>query len=171
MKTKIINIFSGPGVGKSTMAAGIFYELKMAGVDCELALEYAKDKVWEESYKTLDNQLYITAKQYHRIKRLEGKVEIVVTDSPILLGLHYGKNDSNEFRNLIIHLHNEFESFNIFLNRIHKYNPNGRMQTEEEAIKIDESLLKIVSTYCDDINFVDPNRESLLLIINQLLSK
>ena len=46
----VINLFAGPGVGKSTTAARVFAELKLKGVNCEMALEFAKDKVWEESF-------------------------------------------------------------------------------------------------------------------------
>ena len=47
MNTLVINLFSGPGVGKSTTAAMVFAKLKMNGVDCEMALEFAKEKVWD----------------------------------------------------------------------------------------------------------------------------
>ena len=64
METKIINLFGGPGCGKSTTASGIFYELKKRGYECELSLEFAKDKVWEDSLRTLDDQIYkITARK------------------------------------------------------------------------------------------------------------
>ena len=62
METKIINLFGGPGCGKSTTASGIFYELKKRGYECELSPEFAKDKVWEDSLRTLDDQIYIFGK-------------------------------------------------------------------------------------------------------------
>ena len=45
--TIIVNLFGGPGTGKSTGAAYIFSQLKLAGIDCEFVSEFAKDKVWE----------------------------------------------------------------------------------------------------------------------------
>lgn len=56
-KTIIVNIYGSPSAGKSTTAAGVFYELKRNGIRCELVTEYAKSKVWEESYKVLNDQL------------------------------------------------------------------------------------------------------------------
>ena len=49
MSALVINLFGGPGCGKSTIAALLFGKLKQNGINCEMALEYAKDKVWEES--------------------------------------------------------------------------------------------------------------------------
>ena len=53
--TLVVNFFAGPGAGKSSMAAGLFAELKFRGVNCELATEYAKDKVWEGSLGVFDD--------------------------------------------------------------------------------------------------------------------
>ena len=63
----IVNFYAGPGAGKSTMVAHTFAELKWRGINCELVTEYAKDKVWEKSFETLENQFYVSAKQYHRL--------------------------------------------------------------------------------------------------------
>lgn len=45
----VVNLFGAPGAGKSTGAARIFSNLKMAGINAELVTEFAKDKVWEEN--------------------------------------------------------------------------------------------------------------------------
>ena len=67
---KVINLFGGPGVGKSTTASGLFYEMKKARLEVELVTEYAKDAVWEGRTSLLDDQIYIFAKQQRRISRL-----------------------------------------------------------------------------------------------------
>ena len=95
METKIINLFGPSGCGKSSGAAYIFSKLKMIGISCELVPEYAKDKVWEGNKEIFlpENQVYIFGKQYYRISRLIGKVDYVITDSPILLSNVYNKSD------------------------------------------------------------------------------
>lgn len=142
--TNVINLFGGPGTGKSTTMAQIFSHLKSLGVNCEMAPEYAKDKVWEESYRTLDNQIYVFGHQHQRIFRLLGKVDAVITDSPILLSLHYGKKHGDTFKRLVLEEHNKLNNTNVFLVRKKVFNPAGRMQTEAEAVEIDGILKGIL---------------------------
>ena len=62
----VVNLIGGPGCGKSTTTAGLFYELKKKGYNCEMSLEFAKDKVYEESFRIIDDQIYIFGKQFHK---------------------------------------------------------------------------------------------------------
>jgi len=88
--TKVINLFGGPGSGKSTMATSVFALLKMHDVNCEYVSEYAKDLVWEGKDRLMNTDpLYIFSKQHLRQRKLENKVEIVITDSPLLMSLVY----------------------------------------------------------------------------------
>ena len=145
--TLIINLYGGPGTGKSTGAAYIFSRLKLAGVDAEYVSEFAKDKVWENNTSVFDCQFYITGKQAFRIKRCFGKVDVIITDSPIRLGEYYAKQCGS--LNLSEACKEEADRYNdnsidIFLERKKVYNPNGRNQTEEEAKKIDEEILNLL---------------------------
>jgi len=143
--TLIVNLFAGPGSGKSTIMAHVFAELKWKGIDCEMATEYAKDKVWEGSEHILDNQYYVSGKQYHKLKRLIGKVDVIITDSPILFGLIYGNEEPEEFHGLLVKYHNKFNNFNVFLKRTKEYNPNGRVQKNiEEAIEKDKEIKRML---------------------------
>lgn len=163
----VINLFAGPGAGKSTNCAGLFYRLKMLGVNCEMALEYAKDKVWEQSYRTLDNQIYVFGKQLHRLWRLNEQVDVVITDSPLLLSIHYDKTNSENFKNLVMEQFNNFKNLNYFIVRGESYNPKGRTQTLEESKEIDLDVTKILDD--NNINYKVVSKETALdEIINDL---
>lgn len=158
-KTLCVNFFGGPGVGKSSISAGLFFRLKQRGINCELINEYAKGKVWEESYRVLDNQLYVLAKQYHRQFILKGKVDVMITDSPILLSLFYGRDLSPSFGSLVKDLFAEYENLNFFIERGegHVYQNVGRLQNEEEADQIHKEIKKELQPY-DYTSFIRINR-------------
>lgn len=153
----VINLFGGPGSGKSTTCAGLFAKLKLAGVNCEMALEYAKDKVWEESYKTLNNQIYVFGKQLHKLFRLKDKVDVIITDSPILLSIYYDKTKNPYLKDLVLDQFNSFRNLNYFVVRDETYNPNGRIQTKQESENIDEALVYLLKENNIDYGTVNKN--------------
>lgn len=147
-RTTIVNLFAGPGAGKSTFCAGIFASLKWIGVDCEMATEYAKDMVWQKSYDVLENQLYVFGKQQNRLFRLNNKVDVVVTDAPLINSIIYdaGKRPKTRqaFVNLVLAEHGDFDNLNFFIERRKAYNPNGRMHTVHEANVLDAKIRTVL---------------------------
>ena len=144
--TKIINLYGGPGCGKSTGATHIFSELKLCGISCELVTEFAKDCVWDNSVDLLNDQLLVTAQQWHRVDRLLGKVDYIITDSPILIGLAYiapRSYYSASLSELILNLHRSVKTMDVFIKRVKKYSMVGRIQTETEAKEKDVILKEI----------------------------
>jgi hypothetical protein len=144
-KPIVINLFGGPGIGKSTIAALLFGKLKQNGYNAELVMEYAKDKVWEESYKTLENQIYVFGKQLHRIWRLKDKVDFIITDSPLLLSIIYDKENDQNLKSLVLSSFNKFNNKIYLLKRQTEYQKDGRLQTEEEAKNIDKIIEDLLS--------------------------
>lgn len=146
MNTKVINLFGGPGIGKTKAMLEIASRMKSHGILLEIAPEYAKTAVWEGNLEMLKDQLTIYAMQYRSINRLYGKVEYVVTDSPLLLSNIYGKlNDKllpSSFYDLVVDTHKMFDSIDIILPRDPsiKYEVEGRVHSYEESIKIDELI-------------------------------
>ena len=141
-RTLVVNLYGGPGAGKSTTAASTFALLKSAGVNAELATEYAKEIVWEGRDYLLGDQIYIFAKQNRKLMRLYGKVDVVVTDSPLLL-CHYYSNNPHILA-LVLEEMAKADHLHIVLNRVKPYNPKGRYQTEAEAREIDDGLRQML---------------------------
>lgn len=140
MQTLVVNFLGGPGAGKSTMAARMFARLKEDGYSVELATEYAKDMVWQESNHVLSNQVYIFGKQHNRIWRLYNKVRFIITDAPLINSLIYG-DTTDEFKTFVKAEIEKFNHVNIFLDRNFNYDPSGRMQTEDEADDINDLII------------------------------
>ena len=141
-KTMVINLFGGPGTGKSTCAAYIFSRLKMMGINAELVTEAAKDLTWEESFKNLKDQIYVFGKQAHRLFRCADQVDVIVTDSPIFLSTIYNQDDDIdvELHNLVLKVIDKYNNINIVLKRVKPYNPVGRTQTEAESDAISNNI-------------------------------
>lgn len=178
-KTLVVNFFAGPGAGKSTLTAATFAMLKWRGINCEMSLEYAKDKVWEESLKVLENQFYLFGKQSFRLHRLDGKVDVVITDAPILNSIIYDARGNEDFTKLIRQEHQKYENLNFFVMRQKKYMQEGRIQTEDEAKQIDEKIAGMLNEETGPMNEkvfpIQGSPESLQyieeLIVNRLKKK
>mgnify|MGYP002516047041 FL=1 len=155
-KTLVINLFAGPGAGKTTSALELTAELKKRGFDVEYVPEYAKELVYAEDHETLNNQEKVTGEQYARLARLKGKTDVIVTDSPILLGRVYGEGKiSDEFADKIVGWHNGFDNYNLEVTRPKTYQQTGRVENREQAVERDKqikAMLKECGIECREYN-------------------
>ena len=101
--TVVVNVFGGPGCGKTAMAWEVCERLRHMGFLVEYAPEYAKELTWdatsaaatelerERAMELLDgrpdHQMAIVREQHRRISRYVGQVDFVVTDGPQGRGL------------------------------------------------------------------------------------
>lgn len=153
-RTLVCNLYGGPGIGKSTFSAGVFYKLKLLGYNVELVREFAKELTWTSNWEALKIQPYVTTEQYYRQASLIGKVDVIVTDSPFLLGLIYrGEGCPPSFDPYIVELYKSFDNLNFVLGRnveVKKYNPKGRTQTLEESVEIDAKVKDLLKKHSID---------------------
>ncbi|MGN0174260.1 MAG: AAA family ATPase, partial [Acutalibacteraceae bacterium] len=119
--TVVVNLFAGPGAGKSTCAWEIASKLKKLGYVAEYVSEYAKELVWDEKYEmldgTLEHQSELLKEQQHRQNRLMGKVDFIVTDSPTILNLQYLKESAPDYVKNCIKEYKEHNNFSLFIKR------------------------------------------------------
>lgn len=140
---KLVNLYSGPGAGKSTAAAHIFSHLKRHNVKTELVGEFAKELIYLGNETQLVNQVYIMGCQYRKQKDLQRHgIDISISDSPLLLQLVYCKNKPYypEMEALVRKLDSEFNNINVFVKRNKPYQTYGRVNTEDEAKKLDKLI-------------------------------
>lgn len=149
----IVNLIGAPGSGKSTLTAGLFERLKSRGVDCEIALEYAKEKLWEGTL-TQTPQLYIFATQEKRIRTVKDKVDVIITDAPHIHSFIYRSGEYDEFDALVKRTFFEQNNFNVLLFTPPKdrdYDPRGREQDKQGSDKIQWELKEI----CDSPDYIN----------------
>lgn len=149
---RVINLFGGPGSGKSTIASKLFASMKMKHLNVELVTEFAKDLCWEFSGKdtyhpALDDQLYILGNQNRRLTRLVGKVDYAIVDSPIIMNMVYATPTyyPKHYRAFLQELWDSYDNFSVFLGRgEYEYQSLGRNQDEQQAREKDEEIKKML---------------------------
>ena len=135
-----INLFGGPGSGKSTTASLVFGQMKQKHMNVELVTEYAKGRVYEEHWSIFPDQIYIFAKMLRQYNRYSGSVDYVVSEAPLLLNAVYARVYNHEyetFEPLVVEAVSKMKNINIMLERTVPYQPKGRNQDLQEAEHID----------------------------------
>lgn len=157
----LVNLYGAPGAGKSTGATYIFSQLKMAGINAEYVSEFAKDKVWERSQAVFENQAYIFGKQYFRISRIGDQVDVIVTDSPLLLCAYYNNDPvlGKAFDETVASVARSYNQLNFFVGRVKAYNPKGRFQTEAQSDQVAGELLEALEYWKVPIWHIDGDTE------------
>jgi len=146
---KVINIFAGPGSGKSTTAVTLFAELKKMNKKVEYVSEFAKDLTYEKSFSTLDDYLYIFAQQHHMLHRLKDQVDFAICDGSFLLGYVFYNTksiyDEKLFKTMLLDVFNKYDNLNYFLERKNIiYQDYGRSESLKEAIELDNKILTML---------------------------
>lgn len=178
--TKLINLFGGPGIGKSSIASGLTYKLKKKHITCDNPYEFPKALAWDNNNEAIKDQLYVLANQHRGIVKSFGKVDFIVLDSPILLSLVYRSvYKGNEypatlygeyFDKMVLDIHNQYDCINIVLKRgdgVH--NEKERYQSLDESKKLDDEIEKILiqnKIPYHLINVCDSSVNDILKLIN-----
>lgn len=158
--TKVINLWAGPGAGKSTLAAGLFFLMKTKGHKVELVTEFAKELVYAKRWTALNDQEYVTNVQNQRLERLVGQVDYIITDSPLPLAEIYVQGEDYYRKHCTEHawdLFARYDNVNLFVNRVKPYAEYGRTQSEDQARTIDEKLRDLTAGMIDDVVNGDSN--------------
>lgn len=169
---KVINLWAGPGAGKSTASAGLFHKMKAAGKRVELVTEFTKDLVYEGN-PAISNNLMILAEQDQRLRRLIGKVDFAITDSPLPLTMLYSKPpfSSRWFDDAALATFETYDNVNVFIDRVKPYYEFGRYQTEDEARALDTRVHGLLHAHLYKHLHVAGDSKAPAIIMNHLFPK
>lgn len=173
-KTIVINLFGGPGAAKSTIASYIFSQLKMMGVNCELITEFAKDLTWEDNTNALYCQEYVFGNQSYRQFRVKDKVDVIITDSPLILNCIYNTRYNGQNKNYDDVVKSTFDSYdnmNFYLQRETPYVSVGRNESEKQAKDIDNEIKCFLLKNLYSYQVVNGNIEGGEVIIKKVVDR
>ncbi len=143
---KCINLWAGPGTGKSRTAAGVFTAMKSMGLRVELVTEKAKFYTYEGNVRRLKDQFLLMCQQEYCQRIVRDQVDWIVTDSPPGMGIAYARRlDRKVLHSMQEHFRNRYANFDILLLRddTRPYQTYGRFQTEAEARDLDINIAGI----------------------------
>lgn len=171
-----INLHSGPGSGKSTIAARIFYEFKVKGYSIELVHEYIKKWAYEDRKPKSYDQTYIFGKQTHSEDLvIQSGVKNLVTDSPLLMQVCYAKRYEYPLWHTHLEQAQNFNeknpSLNIFLDRTGlEYQEAGRYEDHSQAIWMDGQIVEFMDEHIKDyLTFRTTDIDGILSAVEEKL--
>lgn len=153
IETLNVNLWAGPGVGKSVTAASLFVQLKLAGIATEWVPEHAKTLHYRGTLLTTSQKSIVKA-QARAQSLLQGKVEVVLSDSPVMLSLAYASAlEQPKLQRIVFNATRGWRMLNVLLHRdlTGAYEQSGRYQSEDEAKRFhNETLAPFVRAHAGD---------------------
>lgn len=173
-----INLFAGPGAGKSTLASWLFAELKLQGYSIELVSEYVKS--WAIAKRQIHpfDQVFLMGKQLQlEYQFITNGVQHIVTDSPVFLAPIYARiynpdllDVSNQMESIVCEYERRHPAINIFLQRGDYFQQEGRFHNRKQAEGIDDKIMsRLIENDIKFKNFSSNARSEILRYIKERL--
>jgi hypothetical protein len=145
----LVNLMGAPCSGKSTIRADVFRILKQKGINAEEVTEHAKKLTWAGRHKEITSQPFLAGKQLRDMELLMNQVDVIVTDSPLILCAFYNRlycpgKYPPAFERFVIDQFKAMGGLNIYLHRVGTYQAAGRNQDEAEADEIGVKLQELM---------------------------
>lgn len=173
--TRVVNLYGGPGSGKSTMAWHLAAELKYRGVNVEYVHEWVKLAAWEQRPAIFwQAQQHIYGNQSWLLECTAKGADIIVTDCPLLMGLAYmdtNRPDYTYFEEVVYADYARYDNLNIFVNRVKPYNPKGRNQTETDAKVKDKEIFSLLEEFSVDFRVTKGERAGVEHVLGIMETK
>lgn len=146
-----INLYGGPNCGKSATAMAMSADFKKRGLNIEYVDEFVKKWAYLKRKPRGHNQTFLFAMQQHAEEEyLANGVDLIVTDSPLLLVTAYGRRNkyacNDELTSIALKFAKDYPEINIFLDRAGlPYDTNGRYESYEQALEMDRIIKDMFS--------------------------
>lgn len=177
---KKIGIIGGPGVGKTTLSAGIFYQLKTAGYNVELAPELIKYKVYQGAdFSKPGFDILNTLEQMKLEEAIEQSdkhghsLEFLICEAPLCNGYFYASfyNKINECQVLKQIAVEKIKTYDLLIfvrkMRHQKYVQIGRKESASEAEKLEEHIRQELKAINCSVLIIETDHQQPLGVITQ----
>lgn len=172
MSKLVINLYGSPGAGKTLAASSIFAALKRNHIDSVLISEAAKDFVVEENDTALANQLYVWATQQYRIFAGYRHAQVVVTDSPMLLGIIYNTEASPLFEHVVLHEYHKYNNLNLLvtMDGNHPYSMVGRIHSFTQSVALQNEICSMLEdNSIPFVNYRDYSEDEIVELVKEAI--
>ena len=118
-------------------------------------------------------QEYVFCKHSYKLARCRDDVDVIVTDSPLFLGLMYKSDPAldENFDKVVMNVFNSYNNMVYFVNRVKKYNPKGRNQTEAESDEIAVKTKELMNRFGIEYTEIDGDGVGEGIVIRDVLRK
>jgi hypothetical protein len=154
VKTHVVNLIGGPGVGKTTMAHLLVYLASIKHVSAAFVPEYVKSWALESRPFRPYDELYFLGKQARYESIHYGRSELIVTDKPLVMDVMYARKFSPQLAGAVEQSVTSLMAMaeqelgvryaNVVLKRVHPYQTHGRYQDEAGAREMDVDMVGIL---------------------------
>ncbi len=170
-----INLYGGPGIGKSTLAAQLFAELKKRGESVELCPEYVKSWAYEgRKFTHFEQVLGFSNQMFLEATVLRNSSSMIISDSPPFLYACYtkrycGTQYAAPLMDLVRPYDREFPALQVLLERGgFMYQHEGRVHTEAQAKEMDDLIRRELENAYEGVVLVTSPQNALRDILGKL---
>lgn len=189
-KPLVVNLFAGPGAGKTVMAMSLVVELKKQGIHAEYVSEVAKGCVYrldnyrlpkEDAKAAADlisgrfyDQVELLQEQKYQLDIFAGstQVDVVITDSPLVLSAAYLKDDDMRpvFEDMVKDEALKYHNINYFIHRnTTEFEAEGRIHTLAQSVEKDKEVKDLLNRLGQ--RYLIVNRENIDAVVNRIESE
>ena len=128
----IVRQYKARGIVTDTLLPVVAFDDAIGLIIFAISLAVAK------RFFSNEEQEYVFGKQSYRMARCRDDVDVIITDSPLILSIIYNHNEAldESFEKVVYNIYNTYNNYDYLINRVKPYNPKGRNETEEESNKI-----------------------------------
>jgi hypothetical protein len=168
---KKIGIIGAPGVGKTTLSAGLFYQLKVGGSRVELVPELIKYKIYQGSdFSRPGFDIQNTLEQMNLEESIEKasdhghSLEFMICEAPLCNGYFYAsfykKEDECPVLKKIAMTKIQTYDLIIFVRKPsdHKYDRIGRKESENTSLKLERHIESELFNICSEIKMIETDQ-------------